>query len=501
MMITANETNKDNKQGKLVCIVELFTEVEILLIRFNSSYYRLEKKRKNSSKYVKELTGKKFYYDDPINYVLMGRCKEQPEFIEGIIHFLLDDKEIARHKFKEALLKDGRFLFNYKTGYLNHGVRKEKSQTRKWERVNMEIRGDAPEDSDMEGYNEDNQRGTDHKSLQDPGGEVSVFYATNRKRTGSTEPDKKYGGEMAEVYETGVCNISIPADHKRGALERPRKLLLWNLRDQTTEKDIVLTEVRDILNEVFFRWVYGRITNTEKKSALIFVHGYNTSFAEAAWRTGQLAYDMPFNGLTGFFSWPSSAKKLDYLGDIERADSSIPALEHFIGELINKGGVEELHFVAHSMGNRILTNALKNILMSNRLGPKLKAISQIVLAAPDIDQDVFENNIYPYFKNIGKSRTLYASDKDKALQISKTIRGNRIRLGDSGRNIFLAPGLDSIDASNVKSSGTQHSYLFEANEVLADLYYLIEKGFDPLSRRLLRLTRMGRFTGAWAFPR
>jgi len=72
------------------------------------------------------------------------------------------------------------------------------------------------------------------------------------------------------------------------------------------------------------------------------------------------------------------------------------------------------------MGNRLLTLALNNLAAKYSTESKLKRISQVVLAAPDLDQDVFKNNLLPKLRNIGLRRTLYSSDKDKALNFSET---------------------------------------------------------------------------------
>jgi len=72
-------------------------------------------------------------------------------------------------------------------------------------------------------------------------------------------------------------------------------------------------------------------------------------------------------------------------------------------------------------------------------------------------------------------------------------------LGDAGDNIFIAKGLDTIDASNVKSWGNQHSYVFETNEVLNDLFYLFKESLGPNKRRLSK--RKIRKSVYWSFKR
>ena len=295
----------------------------------------------------------------------------------------------------------------------------------------------------------------------------------------------------------GSCKINIPKDHIQGNIERPSKILwLFNL-SENDEKHIVLKKIQEKSEDDFYQWLKRDLPNTENKSALLFVHGYNTSFAEAAWRTGQIAYDTPFNGLTGFFSWPSYGNNINYFSDIENADASITALEKFIEDFIIKTEAKKLHIIAHSMGNRVVTQALNNLFRKESFKPYRNIINQIILAAPDLDQDVFTSNILPTFKNIGFKRTLYASDKDKALSLSKTLRIGKIRLGQGGKNIFVSDGIDSIDASDVMSEGNHHSYIFETRELLMDMNILFQEGWEPSKRRLINKTKNGLFY--WLF--
>jgi esterase/lipase superfamily enzyme len=211
----------------------------------------------------------------------------------------------------------------------------------------------------------------------EPGGEITIFYGTNRNKTQDSRLNNIYGSDLSTL-QLGSCTISIPEGHKIGEIERPRKILLWSRREDVN-KDIVLTSIFEDNEKDFYNWLKKNAANTENKSALVFVHGFNTSFVEAAWRTGQIAYDLPFNGVTGFFSWPSTGDTIDYGRDIERADSSITNLVTFIKDIIQKTDVEQLHFVAHSMGNRVLTRALNVLVGDPSFSDKINRISQIIL--------------------------------------------------------------------------------------------------------------------------
>lgn len=331
----------------------------------------------------------------------------------------------------------------------------------------------------------------------DKGGKISLFFGTNRNDTGLNDTNDKYGDQLSEL-KYGICEVTMPKGHIQGEIERPVDLWVYEFPEKET-RHVILKTISELSQQDFFTTLFNSFNKLSVKSAMVFIHGYNTSFADAARRTAQIAWDVPFNGIAGFYSWPSAGKTLQYLSDIEKADASISALEEFIEGLIEKTGVECLQLVAHSMGNRILTASLNNLSDKQELQETIHIIQQIILAAPDIDQDVFNSTILPRLSNVGTRRTLYSSDKDNALKWSENFRNNRPRLGDAGSDLFVKNGIDTIDASNIKSSGNNHSYIFDTKELLNDLFFLMNKGLAPGERRLRERKRDT--LAYWLFPK
>lgn len=339
---------------------------------------------------------------------------------------------------------------------------------------------------------------------EDTGGEITLFYGTNRNRTGSENVNEFYGNEFESNLKCGFCKVTIPRGHIQGELERPLTAKLFKvfeiqLLPENARKHIVLNEISELSTTDFQSTLAENVATNEEKSALIFIHGYNNSFADAARRIAQIAWDVPFTGATGFFSWPSRSRALAYTKDIEHADASIPFLEQFIEMVIEKGKVEKLHIIAHSMGNRLMTAVMNRLLNKASFKSQQHLIHQIVLAAPDIDQNVFQNTILPEFQNAGIRRTIYASDQDEALSSSETLRLGLPRLGDGGNSLFVANGVDTVDASNIESGGNHHSYIFETKELLTDLHYLLNFGMPPVQRRLR--ARVKNKLTYWLFPK
>lgn len=331
----------------------------------------------------------------------------------------------------------------------------------------------------------------------DPGSTEFIFYSTNREKTGQGDFNNYYGTTLGDL-EMGWLKVNIPPGHKVGKVERPKKILFFKIKEKD-KKHIMITDMLIPDENRFYELLDQRLKNYDN-SALIFIHGYNTSFAECAWRTAQISYDVNFRGVAGFFSWPSAAKSHFYGSDIEYSDASIPDLEKFVRDFIKKTGVEEIHFVAHSMGNRLLTSMISNLQKDTGFSPEIGKINQLIMAAPDLDQDVFKRNIMPYFQAVGKRRTLYASDRDKALAFAEWLRINRPRLGDGGGSVFVQQGIDSIDASNINPpKWLDHSYVFETKPLISDLKRIIYQNDPPDVRDLKPRSKNG--TRYWIFPK
>ena len=120
-------------------------------------------------------------------------------------------------------------------------------------------------------------------------------------------------------------------------------------------------------------------------------------------------------------------------------------------------------------------------------GPKGR-FREIILAAPDIDADVFREQLAPALAQAGERVTLYASSKDLALQASREVHGYT-RAGDSGAGIVVVEGIDTIDASNVDDSILAHSYFVESIPVIRDIAQMIRRRLAPDDRETLRPVR------------
>ncbi|MEZ5925355.1 MAG: alpha/beta fold hydrolase [Hyphomicrobiaceae bacterium] len=322
-------------------------------------------------------------------------------------------------------------------------------------------------------------RTRDFQSDDAPYATVKVFYATDRAKTGESAPNDKYGPGRGKLL-FGVAEVSIPRDHRMGTLEGPAVSRLEFREDP--ERHVVLLAVAERDRASFFREMGARIAASPQRSALVFIHGYNITFAEAARRTAQLSYDLAFDGAPLFYSWPSQGNVPGYVIDANNTDWTVTHLKDVLGGIVERSGADNVYVIAHSLGTRALVDAVEDL---GRERANVRArIREVILAAPDIDAEIFVRDIAPRIATGGSGVTVYASANDKAMVASRNLHGYP-RVGDSSRGLALARGIDTIDATGAGTDFVGHAYYGDSVSIISDMFELIHNGKRPVERQWL----------------
>ncbi|QDT44569.1 hypothetical protein Pan241w_46810 [Gimesia alba] len=316
---------------------------------------------------------------------------------------------------------------------------------------------------------------------------VRVFYGTDRNLTGSTQPKQFFGAERASL-SLGFCDVSIPKTHQEGKLESPK---IWKLEfRENPDKHVVLKSVEPASGSEFLTTLRETIQNSIEVEqtpegevstggeAFIFIHGYNNSFEDAARRTAQIAYDLKFKGAPLMYSWPSQAKGSlwAYKEDARTAQWCEENVTLFVEAIAYESGARKIHLIAHSMGNRVLSRALKNI--SQKLaasGETQPLFNEVILTAPDIDAQIFKDSIAPHIVQTANRFTIYSSSDDLALKASRVANSFwHERLGEGGSYLTVFPKykqINVVDASDIDTNlfALGHSYHADNVTVLSDV--------------------------------
>lgn len=304
---------------------------------------------------------------------------------------------------------------------------------------------------------------------------VTVHFGTDRKDEGPAKPIKERFSDNrarpprgASHITYGTCEVAIPKIHKIGELEAPG----WFSSEQPGEH-VMLLSLKTAERAAFLANLKKAMS--DDRSVFVFVHGFSVSFEDAARRTAQMAFDMKFRGAPIFFDWPTSGLGVTNVNAYpESENNSRWATEHFrvfLLDVVRETGAKTVHLIAHSMGNRIVTDALMELYWV--LSPKEKEIiGEVILTAPDIDADVFVDQIAPRITAMNSRVTLYTSANDKALKTSQGVHGYA-RAGDFAALTVMPAKVEVVDASEVDTDSFGHSYYGNAHSVISDICHLI----------------------------
>lgn len=341
---------------------------------------------------------------------------------------------------------------------------------------------------------------------------VRVWYGTNRELVFSNtnqndEITDVIGGlgKSAGELHLGRADVWLPKlvdeGGSRALGETPHVKGAAPSESDKLAEFVFLTRITKSGRETFTSTLQDAIYQDAMDSILLFVHGFNVKFDDALVRAAQLSNDLSRNpefsvGTPVLYSWPSAgALSLeDYRGDRERSLDAAPQLEAFLDILTEDIDVSRINIIAHSMGNRVLTQALedyaRDYLERHDRGDELEF--RILLVAADVERDIFAaaNGV---FDNLDANVTIYTSDTDRALHISGLVNQAK-RLGDTDTNKpYIRPtqNYQTIDATAVTTQlfGIGHNYYSDNPTILWDMMCTIGET-DPQDRAL-EIARFG----------
>jgi esterase/lipase superfamily enzyme len=287
-----------------------------------------------------------------------------------------------------------------------------------------------------------------------------IFIATTREATEVV--GAFFSGERAPDLGLASVDVTVPPTHVTGELERPQNLP----PDPRTEFAVVNPtvfggEARFVadLNRELAKRPRG------ERKILIFVHGYNNTTSDAILRLAQFVEDSGYQGVPVLFTWASAARAPRYVYDLNSAlvaRSKLPEL----AAILKKTNATDVDIFAHSMGTFLTMEGLVDAQQEGRLG-KQNAIDSIMLAAPDIDIDLFRTQLAQLPRPIIERIFLLVSADDAALRFSRRIAGGVPRVGAADTAELEGLGLTVIDLSEVSdSSSGSHSKFAGSPEVV-----------------------------------
>ncbi len=311
--------------------------------------------------------------------------------------------------------------------------------------------------------------------------QVDMLVATTR-RPAPAAAGTLFSGERGSALSFADIRVSIPPAHKEGEVEWPAAF------PGDPARHFVTSGVKLFEPGTVARAFRQRIARTGKRRVLVFVHGYNNGFEDAVYRFAQIAHDTGAPVQHVLFTWPSRGQLLAYPYDRESANYSRDALELLLQALAREPAVSEVAILAHSMGNWVTLEALRQMAIRNGRVPS--KITDVMLAAPDVDVDVAATQARAMGKPLPRF-TLFTSQDDRALAVSSSIWGGQARLGqiDASREPYRSAlerlGVTVLDLTQLKSGDPlNHGKFAQAPQVVQFIGGRLIEGQDIGGRSL-----------------
>lgn len=293
---------------------------------------------------------------------------------------------------------------------------------------------------------------------------VELLVATTRSSQGVTQGEM-FSGERARGLAFADIAISLPPRRQVGEVQWPDEL------PGNPATDFVTLRADRLDGEAAVKLFDAKLAASPRRNVLLFVHGYNTRFEEAVYRFAQIIHDSGADATPVLFTWPSRGKLLAYSYDRESANYSRDALEAVLQAMAKNPRVGEISILAHSMGNWVTLEALRQMAIRDKaINAKIR---NVMLAAPDVDFDVFRRQVASMGVGKRPNFTLFVSQDDDALKVSSRVWGGEARLGlinpkqEPFRTDLEKARFNVVDLTDVKSPDrTNHGKFAEAPAVV-----------------------------------
>lgn len=320
------------------------------------------------------------------------------------------------------------------------------------------------------------------------------FYATNREN--SKETFEKQGYLLGDKMLTGTYEVLISP----GLLIKPFAWFETTMMKWAGRKDLPQDD--------FYAKLQSEVQASPHKSLLIIVWGFRDWFRSAALKTAYTAFTLDINTPVLLFDWPGNQGDgaQAYLAAREVSEQSAPDLARTLHDLIVKTEAENIWLMGSSLGCQTICDAFILLGKKPEFFQTKQKISHVVLSAPDVATDEFNEEFAQGIKTFSKHLTAYVSSNDRALLMSHWLNRG-LRLGRTAQAMIPPEKRSSeyefqealelmdleekgvkniviVDATPINFTRNLHHFFTDSPAFFDDLYQRLLQPDDIVSRRL-----------------
>jgi esterase/lipase superfamily enzyme len=348
--------------------------------------------------------------------------------------------------------------------------------------------------------------------LKDPS--VQLLYMTDRVPEKNEEGEFAYGFGRSSSVGFGTATIELgdgnswdrlleqslsrerdePVDLRMANLQEfgrfPPTPFPFTVRDGLIEINAKVAGEARAREAEFNAHLVRRLALTPQKEVWVYIHGYNNSFADAAYTLAELWHFLGREGVPVLYTWPAGRGGLKgYAYDRESGEFTAYHLKQLFKALGKNEAVQNVKVIAHSRGTDITLTALRELFIEARAAgtnplDQFK-IASLVLAAPDIDFSIIKQRVMtePIGPGVGHF-TLYVSQGDRALGLAEWLFGGLTRIGrlqfaDLGKQqIDVMENVGGLDIVDLRGEGGAfgHGYFHTNPAASSDLILAMRYG-------------------------
>jgi len=325
-------------------------------------------------------------------------------------------------------------------------------------------------------------------------GSTRYFFVTNRKKTEENENLAfRFGSERESRLKFGFYDAKIEPSVGLGMFINPSE---WFQNEEITVK-----KIEALQQEKFVKKLKKIVHDSPQRSLLVIVHGYKEAFPSALRKTAFLGHILDINSPVLLFDWPGNqgTSLRGYRRARRVAIESGADLSETLKLIVRKVKPKKLWLVANSMGGQVVADAFSHLYKSKDFADSDIEIDHVVMTAPDVSQEEFDNKFKREILAMAKNLTVYVSSNDRALVMSRIVN-RETRRGEStlGPDMLEeAVGISSliekdndlitlVDVTPVNRTRNFHNFSLETPEFFDDLFLRLTNDETPHSRLIYR---------------
>jgi esterase/lipase superfamily enzyme len=333
-------------------------------------------------------------------------------------------------------------------------------------------------------------------SQVDVEGTYRHFFVTNREfRDGDGRFEDRATSNRSNALTFGSFDARIRPSLGLG--------MIINATEWFQNEEIRLRVSRRLEPGAFVNEIRQVVDKSPGRSLLIVIHGFRERFPSALRKTAFIASVLDINTPVLVFDWPGDqgSSLRGYRASRQIANQSGADLARALKVIVNEVKPDNLSLIANSMGGEVVVAAFSDLYKSPQWSDGAGEIAHVVLTAPDVDHNEFDETFKDEIRALADNLTVYVSSNDRALLMSRLINREK-RAGESTLSpdmldeaVMISRLIDPdsdlislVDVTPVNRTRNFHNFSLETPEYYDDLYLrLTSQERAPRSRLIYRV--------------